>query len=134
LSDVAFAIRFAWDPAAFAEGRASLARARQADWISASEEAALWREIRAPYVRLGDLLVRAGAISHEDLQAALARGRDLGGLLGDQLVSAGLITADQRDKALAAQLSAASVQAEQGQLTLTRWAPEHVSAEPVAAG
>ncbi|MBX3479026.1 MAG: glycosyl transferase family protein [Caulobacter sp.] len=106
LSDLAFAVRFGWDEQAFAVGRADLARIRAQGRISASDEAALWRSIRARYVRLGDLLVRAGAISHDSLQTALARGRGLPGRLGDQLVSAGLITAEQRDGALALQVSA----------------------------
>jgi hypothetical protein len=112
LSDVAFAIRFAWEPAPFARGRAALAQVRGQGRISASDEAALWRDIRSGYVRLGDLLVRAGAVSHDDLQAALARGRGLGQRLGEQLVSSGLISAEQRDLALVLQLSADVVDAQ----------------------
>jgi len=102
LSDVAFAIRFAWAEAPFAKGRALIARAREQGRISASDEASAWRAIRAPYVRLGDLLVRAGAISHDGLQAVLAEGGDR---LGERLVASGRITPGQRDAALAVQLS-----------------------------
>ena len=42
-------------------------------------------------VRLGDLLVRAGLISEEDVQTALSRQRELGGRLGDNLVAIGAI-------------------------------------------
>jgi len=110
LSDIAFAVRFAWDDQAFAASRAVLARTRQEGRISASEEAGLWRAIRAKHVRLGDLLVRAGALSHDDLQAALTRGRDLPGRLGEQLVASGLVSAEARDAALALQVSEAWVE------------------------
>jgi hypothetical protein len=110
LSDIAFAIRFAWDDQAFAASRAVLARTRQEGRISASDEAGLWRAIRAKHVRLGDLLVRSGALSHDDLQTALTRGRDLPGRLGEQLVASGLVSAEARDAALALQVSAAWVE------------------------
>jgi adsorption protein B len=106
LSDVAFAVRFAWDAEALAAPRAALARVRGQGRISASDEAALWRSVRAPYVRLGDLLVRSGALSHDDLQSALARGRGMGDRLGDQLIASGLISATQRDAALVQQVAA----------------------------
>jgi adsorption protein B len=122
LSDVAFAIRFAWREAPFAAGRALIARAREQGRISASDEAAAWRAIRAPYARLGDLLVRAGAISHETLQAALA---ESGERMGDRLVASGRITAEQRDGALARQVSEDWVAAR-----LTEMAAKASEAEP----
>lgn len=105
LSDIAFAIRFAWDERAFSASRAVLAKTRQEGRISASDEAGLWRAIRARHVRLGDLLVRSGAISHDDLQSALVRGRELPARLGEQLVASGLVSAEARDAALALQVS-----------------------------
>ena len=111
LSDIAFAIRFAWEQNPFAQGRAALAKVRGQGRISASDEAALWRDIRSGYVRLGDLLVRGGAISHNDLQAALARGKGMSQRLGEQLVAGGLISGEQRDAALVLQLSTEVVEA-----------------------
>src|SRR5579871_3408751 len=45
-------------------------------------------------MRLGDLLIRAGWVTPEDVERALARGRETGGRLGDNLVALGAI--DQR--------------------------------------
>jgi hypothetical protein len=45
-------------------------------------------------IRLGDLLIRARRVTAEDVQRALARGREMGGRLGENLVALGAI--DQR--------------------------------------
>ena len=42
-------------------------------------------------MRLGDLLVRAGRVTEADVEAALRRGRETGGRLGDNLVAIGAI-------------------------------------------
>ena len=42
-------------------------------------------------MRLGDLLVRAGRVAEADINRALARMRDHGGRLGDNLLALGLI-------------------------------------------
>ena len=42
-------------------------------------------------MRLGDLLVRAGRVTEADVEAALRRGRETGGRLGDNLVTIGAI-------------------------------------------
>ncbi|MDP3377008.1 MAG: hypothetical protein Q8S53_01480, partial [Brevundimonas sp.] len=106
LSDIAFAIRFAWDPDPFADVRAKLNQLRQSGAIDASREAMLWRSVRAGYARLGDILVRTGRISHEDLQRALALSRSDGTSLGQTLVRMKAVTADEIDKALKDQRSA----------------------------
>ena len=48
--------------------------------------------------------------STDDLQAALTRGRDLPGRLGEQLVASVLVSAEARDAALALQASEAWVE------------------------
>lgn len=45
-------------------------------------------------MRLGDLLIRAGRVTPEQVERALERGREIGGRLGDNLVALGAI--DQR--------------------------------------
>ena len=45
-------------------------------------------------IRLGDLLIRARRVTAEDVHRALARGREMGGRLGENLVALGAI--DQR--------------------------------------
>lgn len=56
------------------------------------------------YVRLGDLLIDAGAITEEQLEQALALQKDTHQRLGETLVSAGIISERQLIEALEAQL------------------------------
>jgi DNA polymerase III delta prime subunit len=51
-------------------------------------------------MRLGDLLLSAKLITQERLDEALARQRDIGGRLGDQLVAIGALTTEQLEKLL----------------------------------
>ena len=109
LSDIAFAIRFAWDRDAFADVRAQTAQLRASGVMDASQEAMLWRTVRAGYARLGDLLVREGALSHADLQSALAASRASGRPLAETLIDMGLAPRERVEAALKTQKSAAWV-------------------------
>jgi MSHA biogenesis protein MshE len=60
-------------------------------------------------LRLGDVLVRQGLVSAEQLQTALERQRSSGQRLGRVLVEAGLVAEDQVAHALARQLRAPAV-------------------------
>lgn len=107
LSDVAFAIRFAWGEDVFSAVRDRIARARAEGLIDASQEARLWRSVRAGYVRLGDILVRQGLLNHADLRTALTASRNAGRPLGATLVSLGMVDQAGVDAALRSQRSAA---------------------------
>jgi adsorption protein B len=107
LSDIAFAIRFAWGERSFDAVHGQLSQLRRRGRMDASQEAMLWRSVRAGYARLGDLLVRAGSVSHADLHVAMARTRRTGEMLGEALVAGGLATLAQVDAALRAQRGAA---------------------------
>jgi hypothetical protein len=106
LSDVAFALRFAWTQDPFTQVRARLDQMRRRGDMDASREALLWRSVRAGYVRLGDLMVRDGTVSHADLQSALETARRNGRHLGETLVAMKLASRAAVDAALARQKSA----------------------------
>ncbi len=106
LSDIAFAIRFAWGDNPFADVARQLTAMREAGQIDASREAQLWRAVRAGYTRLGDLLVREGAISHEQLQTGLAAAHRDGRKLGEALVALRMTDQTRVNEALARQKDA----------------------------
>ncbi len=106
LSDIAFAIRFAWSPDPFTEVRKRLSEMRAAGAIDASSEAMLWRSVRAGYARLGDILIRDGKLSHAQLQTALAASRGDARSLGETLVRLGMVSAADIETALRDQRSA----------------------------
>jgi len=106
LSDVAFAIRFAWGEDPFTAVRGRLADMRAAGALDASREARLWRSVRAGYARLGDLLVRQGSITHADLSLALSAMRSNSASLGDTLIGLKLATRADIEQALKQQSSA----------------------------
>ncbi len=93
LSDVAFAVRWAWDRSGLQPAIDTVGRLRHAGLIDEAGEARLWRAIRSRHVRLGDLLVRAGAIDHETLIRALAARQTTPSRLGEYLAGQGLISA-----------------------------------------
>lgn len=104
-SDIAFALRHA-----HAHGREPLARQRRTidtlRLLGLMDEAGLsrlLREARRPYVLLGDVLVRSGALEHRQLAAALERFWPGEGRLGEFLIAENLIDADALGRALAAQ-------------------------------
>jgi adsorption protein B len=107
LADVAFAVRWAWTPAGLAAPTETVALMRRLQLIDDADETRLWRAIRSHHTRLGDLLVRAGAIDHEVLQKALAAGQWTPSRLGEYLTGQGLITAADLQSALALQAQAA---------------------------
>ena len=107
LSDVAFAVRWAWSPAGLQPAVASVALLRRLGLIDEAGEGQLWRVIRAGHHRLGDLLVRAGAIDHETLYWARAARNGGPSLLGDYLAGQGLITPADLALALAKQANGA---------------------------
>src|SRR3546814_5712971 len=51
-------------------------------------------------MQIGEILIAAGAVTAEDVQEALRRQRSAGGLLGDNLVALGLITAPRLESIL----------------------------------
>jgi len=106
VSDIAFAVRFAWGEDLFATVRGKLSAMRTSGRMDASQEAMLWRSVRAGYLRLGDILVRQGVLAHADLQTALAGSRQTGRLLGDTLVSLDLADQTKVDAALKQQRNA----------------------------
>lgn len=106
LSDIAFAIRFAWSEDPFNAVRAQLAQLRAAGHLDASREAMLWRSVRAGYARLGDILIRQGRITHADLQTALAASRADGRSLGETLTRLNMVSATDIEAALKDQRSA----------------------------
>jgi adsorption protein B len=100
ISDVAFAVRYGWDAPGMQRARSTVELLRKLGLLDGAAEAALWRSVRRDYVRLGDLLVRAGAIDHRGLQAALKAFWPAGGRLGDFLVERGLVAREAVDAAL----------------------------------
>lgn len=106
LSDIAFAIRFAWGEDPFPGVREQLTRMRAAGQLDASREAMLWRSVRAGYARLGDILIRRGRITHADLQTALAASRADGRSLGETLLRLNMVSAADIESALKDQRSA----------------------------
>lgn len=129
LSDIAFAIRFAWGDDPFQSVRPRLAEMRASGAFDASREALLWRSVRAGYARLGDVLVRQGRLSHADLAKALSAMRANGGALGETLVLLGMVTGEDIEQALKQQSSASWLnETIADALRQTTQAPEH---EPV---
>lgn len=109
LSDVAFALRFAWSEDPFASVREQIAQMRRNGDMDASREALLWRSVRAGYVRLGDILVREGAVSHADLQTALDAAHLNQRPLGETLISMELASPETIEAALRRQKNASWV-------------------------
>jgi hypothetical protein len=103
LSDIAFAVRWAWTPDAFVKERATLATMVRLGLLTAAVEMAVLRSLRSRCVCIGDRLVQAGAIDHTTLQAALETFWTGGLRLGDHLVACGAVEAVAVDAALAAQ-------------------------------
>jgi len=103
LSDLAFAVRWGWNRAPWAASRAQTEAMLRLGMIDAHGAERLWRQVRSGYVRLGDMLVRTGAISHRKLLAALDGYWAQSLPLGEYLTAAGLVSADQVRAALALQ-------------------------------
>ena len=91
LSDVAFAVRYGWTEGGLAKDRNTVALLRKFALLDPAGEAKLWRSFRKQYVRLGDLLVRSGAIEHRTLTGALPEFWDSNERLGEFLVRKGLV-------------------------------------------
>jgi len=103
LSDLAFAVRWGWNREPWAASRAQTAIMVRLGMIDEAGAERLWRTVRSGYVRLGDMLVRTGAIGHCKLQQALEGYWSQPDRLGDYLVGQGLVTAEQVRVALAMQ-------------------------------
>jgi len=71
LGDIAYAVHWGWTPDGPSSARATVSLLRKLNLIDADGETRLWAALRARHVRLGDILVRAGAIDHKTLQKAL---------------------------------------------------------------
>jgi adsorption protein B len=102
LGDVAFAARFAWEPAGTAQARAAVDDLVARGLIDAAGAIRLWRGVRQRYARLGDLLVRSGALEHRALVGAIA-GQPSDQRLGEHLVARGLIGQEALGRCLAMQ-------------------------------
>jgi adsorption protein B len=105
LSDVGFGLRFAYgDPEGVATDRRAARVLRRVGLLDQTQIASVWRSLHRDVIRLGDLLVRSGAISHEQLMR-FQRGFDSPdeSLLADELVKSGLVRRSEIDAALAAQ-------------------------------
>lgn len=103
LSDLAFAVRWGWSLEPWAASRAQTDALLRLGMIDRAGSERLWRSVRSGYVRLGDMLVRAGAISHRQLQAALEGYWSQPKRLGDYLVDRRLVTPEQVRAALSRQ-------------------------------
>lgn len=103
LSDLAFAVRWGWNPGPWASSRAQTDVMLALRMIDQAGSERLWRQVRSGYVRLGDMLVRTGAVSHRKLQAALEGYWSQPLKLGEYLAARGLVTAEQVRAALALQ-------------------------------
>ena len=107
ITDVSFAVRWAWSPEGLTRAIANVALLRQMALIDAAGEERLWRAIRAGHCRLGDILVRAGAIDHETLHKVLAGRGGASAPLGEDLVAQGLVSPAQLQAALTRQAEGA---------------------------
>jgi adsorption protein B len=85
LSDVAFGIRFGWNRAELDSDLRADRVLTQMTMLAGEESANVWKHIRRQWTRAGDLLVRRGALSHDQLMAALDRIYTTGERLGDYL-------------------------------------------------
>ncbi|MBP8247868.1 MAG: hypothetical protein KAX56_13445, partial [Phenylobacterium sp.] len=103
LRDLAFAVRWGWNPGPWASSRAQTEAMLTLGMIDAHGADRLWRQVRSGYVRLGDMLVRTGAVSHRKLQAALDGYWSQPEQLGDYLVDQGVVTPEQVRAALGRQ-------------------------------
>ncbi len=103
LSDLAFAVRWGWNPGPWAASQAQTDAMLRLGMIDAHGAERLWRQVRSGYARLGDMLVRTGAIGHRKLQAALEGYWSQPKRLGDYLVEQGVVTPEQVRAALSRQ-------------------------------
>ncbi len=74
-------------------------------WPVSSSQSTFPGEMETPRVRLGELLVRAGLITGEQLEATLIEQRRVGKRLGTLLVENGLVSESQVTQILSQQLS-----------------------------
>jgi type IV pilus assembly protein PilB len=74
-------------------------------WLVAAARSILGDHMETPRVRLGELLVRAGLISADHLEEALAEQKRVGKRLGTVLVHSGLVSETQVTQVLSQQLS-----------------------------
>ena len=101
LSDVAFGVRFAYGYGPLAAAREQVHRLLQKHQVGSEYEARLWGKLRCRYVRIGDLLVRSGVVTHAAVQRALwvAGERPL----GEQLIAQKSLSYAQLSAALSLQ-------------------------------
>tara|TARA_R110002072_G_scaffold151470_7_gene300823 strand:+ start:892 stop:3258 length:2367 start_codon:yes stop_codon:yes gene_type:complete len=103
LSDITFALQYAYDASALdGDRRAARILARLA-LIAPEEDAEIWKAMRRSCIRFGDLLVRRGAISHDNLAVALSRSESVDeAALARHLLDAGLVEQADLDAAFLA--------------------------------
>lgn len=100
IGDVAFAARFAWSREALARPLATVALLRKLGLVDAAGEGRLWRAIRSRWIRLGDLAVRAGLLSHRELISARTGFVAGSGPFGEYLVRLGRFSQADLDRLL----------------------------------
>jgi len=100
---VAFAVRYAWSKGLLERERQTIATLRSLNLVDPPGLTRLMREMRRQHVQLGDLLVRAGALDHRTLKAALDLFWIQGERLGAFLVDRKLVSAEAVEQALSGQ-------------------------------
>lgn len=100
MSDITFGLRHAYDRSAIEKEERTARILARLNLIAPEEDAEIWKAIRRPSVRYADLVVRRGAISHDNLRAAQDRlGTPGDEQLGQHLIGAGLIDRADHDAA-----------------------------------
>ena len=104
LSDVSFGIRFGYQPEVLEADRRAARVLERLSILDDEQVSAVWRSLRKDWVRLGDHLVRRGALSHAQLLTE-QKGVDAvdESALGSALVQKRIIKKTDLDAAVAAQ-------------------------------
>ena len=104
LSDVSFGIRFGYQPDELEADRRAARVLKRLSILDDEQVSAVWRSLRKDWVRLGDHLVRRGALSHAQLLTE-QKGVDAADehALGAALIRKRIIKKTDLDAALAAQ-------------------------------
>lgn len=103
MSDITFGLQHAYDRSALDKEERTARILGRLNLIAPEEDAEIWKAIRRTSVRFADLLVRRGAISHDNLQTARSRVTGTSdAALGRHLMEAGLIARDDYDAAMLA--------------------------------
>ncbi|MEE2567094.1 glycosyl transferase family protein [Hyphobacterium marinum] len=103
MSDITFGLAHAYDRSQVEKEARTARILARLNLIAPEEDTEIWKAIRRPSVRFADLLVRRGAISHDNLRTAQDRlGAASDEQLGHDLIEAGLIDQADHDAAMLA--------------------------------